>query len=187
MSETFVTSLTPIRGVVSVERRARGDHRGFLARLFCIDELAPAGWDRPVAQINHTYTARMGTIRGMHFQTPPKAEKKLVICLRGTICDIAVDLRSGSPTFLQHHKEILSAENLKALLIPEGCAHGFQALTDQVELLYIHSEHYSASHEGGVSPFDPMLAIAWPEPVGALSDRDRQHPLLASNYEGLCL
>ncbi len=187
MSETFVTRLTPIQGVISVERRPRGDHRGFLARVFCIDEFSPLGWDPPVAQINHTYTANRGTIRGMHFQVPPKAEKKLVICLKGTICDVAVDLRSGSPTFLQHHKELLSAENLTALLIPEGCAHGFQALTDDVELLYIHSERYSAAHEGGVSPFDPLLAISWPEPVGALSDRDRQHAPLASNYEGLRL
>jgi dTDP-4-dehydrorhamnose 3,5-epimerase len=187
VSETFATSLTPIAGVVRVERRLRGDHRGFLSRLFSADEFAPLGWTDPIAQINHTYTAKKGAIRGMHFQVPPKAEKKLVTCLRGVVCDVAVDLRKGSLTFLKHHKEVLSAENLTALLIPEGCAHGFQALADDIELLYLHSASYSPSHEGGVRPLDPMLAIEWPEEAAALSDRDRQHPLLTSDYEGLRL
>jgi dTDP-4-dehydrorhamnose 3,5-epimerase len=187
MSGEFVTTLTAIKGVVAVERHPRGDHRGYLARLFCMDELAPVGWDSPIAQINHTYTAKSGTIRGLHFQSPPTAEKKLVVCLRGMICDVAADLRKDSATFLQHHKEILSAENHKALLIPEGCAHGFQTLTNDVELIYLHSEKYSASHEGGVSPFDETLAISWPKPVSAISDRDRLHPALTSNYEGLRL
>jgi len=187
VSEAFAAALTPIDGVVRVERRLRGDRRGFLARLFSADQFAEWGWNVPVAQINHSYTARKGAIRGMHFQVPPKAEKKLVTCIRGAVCDVAVDLRNGSPTFLQHHKEILSAENLVALLIPEGCGHGFQALTDDVELLYLHSEFYSPSHEAGVCPLDPALAIAWPQEAVALSDRDRQHPLLTSNYEGLRL
>src|SRR5260370_2017763 len=187
MSGTFSTTPTSIKGVVAVERHPRGDHRGFLTRLFSMDEFVPIGWDCGIAQINHTYTSTNGTIRGLHFQRPPKSEKKLVICLRGTICDVAVDLRSGSPTFLQHHMEILSAENHKALLIPEGCAHGFQALTDDVELVYLHSENYSAPHDGGVSPFDAMLSIICPEPVGAISDRDRLHPALTSNSEGLRL
>jgi dTDP-4-dehydrorhamnose 3,5-epimerase len=187
MSATFAATLTPISGVVCVDRRLRGDHRGFLARLFSADEFASLGWDGPVAQINHTYTAKKGAIRGLHFQVPPKAEKKLVTCLRGAVCDVAVDLRNGSPTFLQHHMEVLSARNPRALLIPEGCAHGFQALTDEVELLYLHSEFYSPCHERGVRPFDPMLAIVWPEEVVTLSDRDRQHSLLTPNYEGLRL
>ena len=187
MSETFLATATPISGVVCIERRLRGDHRGFLTRLFSADEFAPLGWDVAIAQINHTYTAKKGAIRGMHFQVPPKAEKKLVSCLRGAVCDVAVDLRHGSRTFLQHHKEILSAENLRALLIPEGCAHGFQALTDDVELLYLHSQFYSPSREGGVRPLDPALAIAWPEETAALSDRDSRHPLLTPNYEGLRL
>ena len=187
MSGTFAATLTPISGVVCVERRLRGDDRGFLARLFSADEFASLGWIVPVAQINHTYTAKKGAIRGMHFQVPPKAETKLVTCLRGAVCDVAVDLRNGSPTLLKHHKEVLSAENLRALLIPEGCAHGFQALTDDVELLYLHSEFYSPSHEGGVRPLDPMLAIAWPEAPAALSDRDRQHLLLTPDFEGLCI
>jgi len=183
----FSITLTPIKGVFAVGRRPRRDHRGFLTRLFCVDEFAPLGWAGAIAQINHTYTSNSGTIRGMHFQHPPRAEKKLVICVRGTVCDVAVDLRAGSPTFLQHHKEILSADNQVALLIPEGCAHGFQSLTDDVELVYLHSDKYSAPNEGGVSPFDEILAIAWPQPVSAISDRDRHYPKLASNYQGLRL
>jgi dTDP-4-dehydrorhamnose 3,5-epimerase len=187
VSETFPATLTSISGVVCVDRCLRGDHRGFLARLFSADEFASLGWNIPVAQINHTYTAKKGAIRGMHFQVPPKAETKLVMCLRGAVCDVAVDLRNGSPTFLKHHKEVLSAENLRALLIPEGCGHGFQTLTDDVELIYFHSEYYAPGREGGVSALDPMLAIPWPEPVGLMSERDRSHPLLTSSYEGLRL
>ena len=106
-----------------------GDARGFLSRLFCAEELRAAGWTGPIAQINHTHTARKGTVRGMHFQYPPHAEMKLVSCLRGEVWDVAVDIRAGSQTFLRWHAEILSADNGRALLIPQGFAHGFQALT----------------------------------------------------------
>jgi dTDP-4-dehydrorhamnose 3,5-epimerase len=172
---------------VVIERQKLGDHRGFLTRLFCAEELAAAGWNKPIAQINHPFTAAKGTIRGMHFQHPPKAEKKLVTCIRGAICDVAADLRHGPASFLKHHCEVLSAENNRALLIPEGCAHGFQALTDDVEILYFHSEAYHAPSEGGVSPLDPRLAIPWPLPAGTMSDRDRAHPLLTPDFEGLRL
>jgi dTDP-4-dehydrorhamnose 3,5-epimerase len=187
VSEAFSAKPMAIKGVHLIERRLRGDDRGFLARLFSADEFVPLGWDGAIAQINHTYTSADGTIRGLHFQRPPRSEKKLVICLRGAVCDVAVDLRKGSPTFLQHHMEILSGDNHKALLIPEGCAHGFQTLSDDVELVYLHSERYSPEYEGGVSAFEPMLAITWPKPTGAMSDRDRNHPSLTSNYEGLLL
>ena len=155
MGEAFSAKPTAIKGVHLIERHLRGDDRGFLARLFSADEFVPLGWDGAIAQINHTYTSAGGTIRGLHFQRAPRSEKKLVICLRGTVCDVAVDLRKGSPTFLQHHKEILSADNHRALLIPEGCAHGFQTLSDDVELVYLHSERYSPESEGGVSASSP--------------------------------
>jgi dTDP-4-dehydrorhamnose 3,5-epimerase-like enzyme len=106
-----------------------------------------------------SYTAARGTIRGMHFQFAPKAEKKIIFCLKGAVCDVAVDLRRGSRAFLRHHMETLTADNGRALLIPEGCGHGFQTLTDNVELIYFHSEYYAPDHEGGVSALDPMLAI----------------------------
>jgi dTDP-4-dehydrorhamnose 3,5-epimerase len=187
MSAAFITTPAALAGVLTVERVRRGDHRGFLSRLFSADEFAHWGWNGPVVQINQTYTAAKGTIRGMHFQFAPKAEKKLIMCLKGAVCDVAVDLRQASPTLLRHHMETLSADNRRALLIPEGCAHGFQTLTEDVELVYLHSEYYAPEHEGGVSALDPALAIAWPEPVSAISDRDKNHPPITAAYEGLRL
>jgi dTDP-4-dehydrorhamnose 3,5-epimerase len=185
VSRDFSVGVTTLPGVFTLERGRRGDHRGFLSRLFSADELSGWGWDRPIAQINHTYTAARGTIRGMHFQAGPKAEKKIIMCLKGAVCDVALDLRRGSPAFLQHHMETLSADNRRALLLPEGCGHGFQTLTDDVELIYLHSEYYSPDHEGGVSALDPMLSIPWPEPVGVMSDRDKSFSPLTSSHEGI--
>lgn len=184
MSRFTVTDL-PLAGLKRVQRQRLGDNRGFLARLFCTEELASAGWGKPITQINHTYTAKQGTVRGMHFQQPPYAEMKLVSCIRGEVWDVAVDLRVGSPTFLRWHAERLSAENSCALLIPEGFAHGFQALTDDVELLYCHSEAYVAHAEGGLNPVDPRLGIAWPLAIAELSARDAGHALITSDFEGV--
>ncbi len=175
----FTITETKLSGLKVVERRCIGDSRGFFSRLFCAEELAIIGWTKPIAQINHTYTAIKGTVRGMHYQHPPHAEMKLVTCLRGEVFDVGVDLRSDSPTFLQWAGVHLSASNCKALLLPEGFAHGFQTLTDDVELLYCHSTAYNKEAEGGVCPLDPKLAIAWPMEITILSDRDRGHPLLS--------
>jgi dTDP-4-dehydrorhamnose 3,5-epimerase len=158
----------PLAGLKRVERQRLGDARGFLARIFCADELRAAGWTGPVAQINHTCTARRGTVRGMHFQHPPHAEIKLVSCIRGEVFDVAVDIRAGSKTFLRWHGEHLSADNGRALLIPQGFAHGFQALSDDAELIYCHSAPYNAAAEGGLHPQDPRLAIDWSLPVAEL-------------------
>lgn len=176
---------TPIAGLKRVRRTRLADARGFLARLFCADELREAGWDCAVAQINHTRTVKRGSVRGLHFQHPPRAEKKLVHCLRGEVWDVAVDLRRGSPTFLHWHAERLSADNGVALLIPEGFAHGFQTLADDVEMLYVHSVAYSASDEGGVHPRDVRLAIDWPLPIEQISPRDDAHSPLAVDFQGL--
>jgi len=178
---------TPLAGLKLVVRQRLGDSRGFLSRLFCAEELAAAGWIKPVAQVNHTFTARRGTVRGMHFQRPPHAEMKLVSCIRGEVWDVAVDVRAGSPTFMRWHAERLSADNGRALLIPEGFAHGFQTLTDGVELLYCHSAAYAAEAEAGLRFDDPALHITWQlEPID-LSSRDKNHPLLAPNFSGVCL
>ena len=187
MKSRFIFQRTSIEGVLIVERAKLGDRRGFLERLFCAEEFSRIGWREPIAQINHTLTSEKGTIRGMHFQEAPYAEKKLIVCLRGSILDVAVDLREGSRTMLMHHKEVLSSENNLALLIPEGCAHGFQALSDDVELVYLHSNFFHAEMEGGVSPVDPRLAIDWPLPFGSMSDRDHSHPPITPNYKGLRL
>lgn len=174
----FTVSNLPLAGLKLVERQRIGDSRGFLSRLFCAEELAAAGWAKPIAQINHTYTAMRGTVRGMHFQRPPHTEMKLVSCIRGEIWDVAVDVRAGSPTFLHWHAERLSADSGRALLIPEGFAHGFQTLTDDAELLYCHSAAYNAGAEAGLNPLDERLAITWPLPISELSARDAAHPLI---------
>jgi dTDP-4-dehydrorhamnose 3,5-epimerase len=174
----------PLAGLKRVEHRRLSDTRGFLSRLFCADELRAVGWKKPIAQLNHTYTARKGVVRGLHFQRPPHAEMKLVICLRGAVWDVAVDVRAGSPTFLQWHAEELSAGNCSALLLPEGFAHGFQALTDDAELLYCHSAPFVAKAEAGLRAADPRLAIPWPHDVVGLSLRDAQHPLLDDTFTG---
>jgi dTDP-4-dehydrorhamnose 3,5-epimerase len=184
MSGFTITDL-PLAGLKRVQRQRQGDNRGFLARLFCAEELAEVGWTKPITQINHTYTTMQGTVRGMHFQRPPRAEMKLVSCTRGEVWDVAVDLRVGSPTYLCWHAERLSAENGCALLIPEGFAHGFQALSDDVELIYCHSEAYAAQAEGGLNPNDPLLGIVWPLAIAKLSARDAGHALITADFEGV--
>lgn len=181
----FSTSELRLAGLHVVARKRIGDERGFLSRIFDAEDLLSVGWRRPVAQINHTRTSKTGTIRGMHFQYPPDAEMKLVSCIRGEIWDVAVDLRADSPTFLQWHAEVLSADNGKALLLPEGFAHGFQALTDDCELIYLHSAAYAPSNEGAVRYDDPRVGIDWPLPVTELSGRDRAHPLLLPTFTGI--
>lgn len=186
MNRFNVTNLS-LAGLKLIERKPLGDHRGFLTRLFCAEELATSGWHGPIAQINHSYTAKQGTLRGLHFQHPPHAEMKLVSCIRGAVWDLALDLRHGSPTFLQWHAQQLSAENNLALLIPQGFAHGFQTLADDVELLYCHSMPYEASAEAGLKPTDPRLGIPWPQEISEISTRDASHTLLDDQYEGIRL
>ena len=183
----FVVSDGPLAGLKLVRRQRLGDARGFLSRLFCADELLVAGWTAAVAQINHTQTQHADAVRGLHYQHPPHAEMKLVSCLRGEIWDVAVDLRYGSPTFLQWHGQVLSAENGCALLLPPGFAHGYQALCDGVELLYCHSMPYAPRAQAGLHPLDPRLGIAWPRPVRGLSDQDANQAPIDASFEGVKL
>lgn len=184
MSRFVVTDL-PLGGLKLVERQSIGDSRGFIARLFCAEELVAAGWLKPIAQINHTRTAKRGTVRGLHFQHVPHAEMKLVSCIRGEVWDVALDVRAGSPTFLRWHAQLLSGDNRRALVIPEGFAHGFQAMTDEVELLYCHSAAHAAEAESGLNPWDPHLAIPWPLPIAEISTKDASRPLTANGFEGV--
>lgn len=183
--QRFEIAATPLAGLYVVRRQRREDERGFLSRLYCRDDLAEAGLSEPIAQINQSFTRDRGTVRGMHFQYSPNAEDKLVSCLRGEVWDVAIDLRKGSATFLHWHAERLAAENGKSLLIPKGFAHGFQTLTDDCELLYFHTASYSPKSEGAVNPLDPTLAIDWPLPVAAMSDKDRTHDFIAAEYHGV--
>ena len=187
MTERFEVHRTPLSGLKVIDRKVIADERGFLERLYAADELHDEVAGRSIVQINRTRTTKRGTVRGLHFQVPPHAEFKLVSCLRGAAFDVAVDLRRGSSTFLKWHAERLADAEHRMLLIPEGFAHGFQALTDDCELLYFHSASYRPESEGGVNPMDPAVGIRWPEEIAALSARDAGHPMLTSDYLGLAL
>lgn len=178
---------TPISGLRIVEHTPLSDERGFLTRLFCAEELQAAGWNRPIAQINQTMTRRVGAVRGLHFQFPPHAEMKLVNCIRGEVWDVAVDLRRGSRTFLKWFGANLSPDNGRALLIPEGFAHGFQTLTPDCELIYFHSCAYHLDSESGVHPEDSRVAVGWPRPITEMSARDRGHPMLPPDFQGIAI
>ena len=183
----FTQIPTSLSGVYIIERTRIGDHRGFLERMFCATDLADAGWRHPIRQINRTFTAQTGAVRGLHFQAPPSAEMKLVSCTAGRVFDVAVDLRRGSPTFLHWTAVELSGENETALLIPQGVAHGFQALEDGCEMLYLHSADYNAAHEGGLNCRDPRIAVEWPMTFTDRSARDEGFAWIDDSYEGIDL
>ena len=178
---------TPLDGLVIVEATKHVDHRGGFYRAYCQRELVSIIGERQILQINVSQTHAVGAVRGMHYQRPPHAEMKLIRCLKGKVWDVAVDLRAGSPTFLQCHAEELSADNAKMLVIPEGCAHGFQALEEDSELLYLHTAFYCPEAEGGVRYNDPRLNIQWPLEIKGISDRDCRHPLVCPEFQGILL
>lgn len=183
----FDFNSTPLLGLLQVQRKVLEDPRGFLSRFYCADDFRSAGLNKPIAQINHTLTRNKGAVRGLHFQYPPHAESKLVSCVRGKVFDVAVDLRRTSATFLHWYGAELSAENKQSLLIPEGFAHGFQTLTDDCELIYLHTEAYHPKSEGALNIADHRLAIKWPLPISEMSERDRNHPLITESYQGIDL
>ena len=176
---------TSINGLSVVDTAVRADARGSFARLYCADLLAPVLAGRRIAQINHSRTSAVGAVRGLHFQLAPHAEMKLVRCLKGRVWDVAVDLRAGSPTFLQWHAETLSPDTMRMIVIPEGFAHGFQVLEPDSELLYLHTAAYNADAERAVRYDDPRLGIRWPLPVTQTSERDAAHPPLGADFIGV--
>jgi dTDP-4-dehydrorhamnose 3,5-epimerase len=176
---------TPIAWVSVVGTKPFRDQRGAFYRAFCDTDLEFLLKGRVICQVNVSRTEAVGAIRGMHFQHPPYAEMKLIRCLRGRVWDIALDLRAGSPTFLQWHGVELSPENADMMVIPEGCAHGFQVLESGSELLYLHTSPYVPSAEGGVLYDDPRVNIQWKIPPTDMSKRDTSHPLLLSEFKGL--
>ncbi len=186
MNRRFNISPTGLEGVVLIERRPLSDRRGWLERVYCREEMEPLLGGRRIEQINRTLTRRRGTVRGLHLQRPPHAETKVVACLRGAVFDVAVDLRAGSPSFLRWHGATLTAGDARMLLVPEGCAHGFQTLADDCEL-YLHTAAYVPDAEMAIAPCDQRLAIAWPEPITDLSDRDASAPSLDPAFEGVVL
>lgn len=185
MNTLFEISATPLAGLMLLQRKPIGDNRGYLERIFCANELQEIIDEKAIVQINHTLTARRGSVRGMHFQTPPHAELKIVSCLVGEVFDVVVDIRGDSPTFLQWYGEILSAENHKTFAIPEGFAHGFQTLTVECEMIYFHTAAYHSEAEGGLNAQDPRLAIQWPLPITEQSPRDLALPMLTTDFTGV--
>ena len=166
-----------IDGAYKISPKLLQDGRGSFARVFCSDLFSAQGLNCHWKQMNVSRTAQAGTVRGMHFQRLPFCEIKLVRCVAGLILDVIVDLRKGSASFGQVCAVELCADKMEMLYVPAGCAHGFQTLSDDVELHYLHSQDYRPDHEGGLLPTDPELAIAWPRAISNLSERDQKHPL----------
>jgi dTDP-4-dehydrorhamnose 3,5-epimerase len=169
---------TRLQGAFIVDLDVRRDARGFFARTFCAREFESRGLKADIAQCNLAFNNRRGTLRGLHFQYPPAAETKLVRCTRGAVIDVIVDLRPESATYLQHVSVELTADNRRALFVPERFAHGYQVLEDETEVTYQVGEFYTPALEGGLRHDDPQLSIAWPIGVTDISDRDRLWPLL---------
>ena len=178
---------TKLAGSYVVDIIASSDERGWFARTFDKDEFKKINFDGEWLQMNHSFTNKKGTVRGMHYQLPPFAEVKLVRCIAGTVFDVIIDLRKNSATFLQCFGIELSVENKKMIYIPEGFAHGFETLTDNCELVYHHSQFYMPGFEGGIKYDDPMINIQWPGKVTNISTRDEQHNYLDKNFEGINL
>lgn len=176
---------TSIAGVFVVETAVFRDHRGDFKRLFCSDELGAVFGPKRVVQINHSLTTKKGAIRGLHYQFGPYSEMKMIQCLRGRIWDVAIDLRRDSATFLHWFGTELGPELNRALVIPEGCAHGFQVLQRDSELLYFHTALYSRQHEAGVRFDDPLLSISWPLAVTDLSSKDACLPTIGDDFQGV--
>ncbi len=176
---------TPLKGSFIVSIIPNGDSRGWFARTWCKKEFAGIGHQQEWVQMNHSFTQHTGTIRGMHYQLAPFTEIKMVRCIAGNIYDVIVDVRKGSPTYLQWFGAELSASNKQMMYIPEGFAHGFQTLTDNVELLYHHSSFYTPAAEAGIIYNDSTLGINWPIALADISERDRSLPGIDKNFKAL--
>lgn len=176
---------TPLKGAYTVEIERRGDDRGFFARVFCENEFTQAGLIPRFVQVNNSLSAKKGTLRGMHYQLPPKAEVKLVRCIRGELWDAIVDLRPDSPTFGQWFGTELNAENRLMMYVPRGFAHAILTLSDDTEALYLVSEFYGPGQERGVRWNDPKFKIAWPIEPAEISPKDAKWPDFDPAFHGV--
>ncbi len=176
-----------LNGAFTIDVQPFRDNRGFFTRTFCEKEFATHNLVQHYVQANHSGTHGIGVIRGLHFQHAPYCEVKLVKCVRGAIFDVIVDVRKGSPTFLQWYGAELTEENKRMMYVPAGFAHGFQTLTDYSELTYMVSSFYNRESEGGVRYDDPKVNIQWPLPVSLVSEKDLKIPLVDSNFEGVLI
>lgn len=177
---------TPLKGAYIIETKPFTDDRGLFARTFCKNEFQQIGHTKEFVQFNHSVTTHKGSIRGMHYQLPPFSEIKLIRCIRGKVFDVIIDIREGSPTFLQHFSIELSEDNRLLLYIPEGFAHGFQTLEDNAQLIYHHTSFYQPGYEGGIRFSDPAVGINWPLQVTRISEKDSNYEFL-NNFNGIKL
>ena len=178
---------TKLQGAYIIDLEPFRDERGLFARSFCQKEFSQIGHHKAFVQYNHSKNTQRGTLRGLHYQTPPYTEIKLVRCIKGRIFDVLVDLRKNSVTYLQHIAVHLSEENMRMIYIPEGFAHGFQTLEDNTELLYHHSAFYHPEAERGLRYDDPVLRIEWPLHPSVLSEKDQNHSFLDTSFSGVIL
>ena len=173
----------PLHGAYQIDQEIHKDDRGFFARLFCQQELSAYGLDVNIVQVNNSQSVEKGTLRGLHFQRPPKTENKIVRCLRGAIWDVIVDLRKDSPTVGQWTALELSESNRRMMYVPEGFAHGFLSLKDDSELMYFVTEFYAPDQEGTVRWDDPVIGIEWPAEPVVISDKDANASTFYHNLE----
>lgn len=173
---------TRLKGVFIIDLEARSDNRGFFARSFCAKEFQAHGLNPTVAQCNLSFNHRKGTVRGMHYQCAPAAETKLVRCIQGAVYDVVIDLRPESDTYKSHVGVELTAENRRALYIPEGLAHGFQTLVDNTEVAYQMGDFYIPGYDRGFRYDDPAFGISWALPVSEISERDLALPLFETTF-----
>lgn len=164
---------TNIDGLYTIEINMFKDIRGDFGRLFCAEEFKEIGLEKNIVNVNYSKTIHKGDVRGMHYQKSPYEEVKIVKCIRGSIYDVAIDMRESSPTYLQHFSITLSEDNNKMLYIPEGFAHGFQALSDNAEIIYFNTQFYNPQSEGGVNAKDQKINIQWPLQINEQSQKDK--------------
>lgn len=181
----FIIEKTKIDGLNILTTKPISDHRGFFQRVFCQQEFAEIGLDKNIVNVNNSLTKKAGSIRGLHYQTQPFAEIKIVKCIKGSILDVAVDIRKDSPTFLQYVAVELTDQNNKMLYIPEGFAHGFQSLTDNAEIVYFVTNYYSKEHDSGLNPLDPKISIRWAMDCTDISDKDKSSSFIDNSFIGI--
>ncbi|GAA6619903.1 dTDP-4-dehydrorhamnose 3,5-epimerase [Scytonema sp. NUACC26] len=175
----MIFTKTELQDAYIIDLDQKPDQRGFFARTFCAQEFEAHGLKPTVAQCNLSFNHKKGTLRGMHYQLLPAAETKLIRCISGAIYDVIIDMRPESPTYLQHIGVELTAENRRALYVPEMFAHGYQALTDGAEVVYQVGEFYTPGYERGLRYDDPFFNIQWPMEVTVISDKDKNWPLMS--------
>jgi dTDP-4-dehydrorhamnose 3,5-epimerase len=178
---------TPLKGLYVIHHEILKDDRGLFARTFCKEESKKIGFNKEFIQFNHSFNRSKGTIRGMHFQTAPYTETKLIRCIQGKVYDVAIDIRENSPTFLEYFGVELSAENMFSIFIPEGFAHGFQTIEDDTTLIYHHTQVYSPQADSGLRYDDVALGIEWQLTPTNVSEKDKNYKLIEKNFKGIII